>query len=262
MPAGIVGERELWRRHRDGRDRAAREELVRRYLPYARKLTLRYLGGREPNEDLLQVANLALVKAVDRFDFERGIPFAGFAAPTILGELKRHFRDRVWTVRVPRGIHDRLAEVDKAVTKLTVELQRAPSVSEIATYLEIDAAEVLEALEAAVNRRPFSLDRPLEHDDEDVSPALERIGDEDRGFELVDDRLAIAGALDALDDRDREALRLRFVDDLTQSQIAARMGCSQMHVSRILRRALAVLREEASSAAAEGDEAQPSIHGF
>jgi RNA polymerase sigma-B factor len=240
---GLAAEAMLWRRLRDQRDPAAREELVRRYLPFAKNLALRYRGASESFDDLLQVANLGLVNAVDRFDPARGTPFAAFASPTILGELKRHFRDRVWTVRVPRGLHDRMAEVEKATTALTVELQRSPSVGEIATKLEIEPAEVLEVLEANHNRRPLSLDRPVGGED-DESPASEWVGDEDEGYELIDDKLALEGVLPQLDDRERLILRLRFVEDMTQSQIADQIGHSQMHVSRILRRTLERIREE------------------
>ena len=197
---GLAGEALLWRRLRDQRDPAAREELVRRYLPFAKNLALRYRGASESFDDLLQVANLGLVNAVDRFDPARGTPFAAFASPTILGELKRHFRDRVWTVRVPRGLHDRMAEVEKATAALTVELQRSPSVGEIAAKLEIDPADVLEVLEANHNRRPLSLDRPVGGED-DESPASEWVGDEDEGYELIDDKLALEGVLPQLDDR-------------------------------------------------------------
>jgi RNA polymerase sigma-B factor len=249
---GLTNERELWRRLRDHRDAAAREELVRRYLPYAKNLALRYRGASESFDDLLQVANLGLVNAIDRFDADRGTPFAAFASPTILGELKRHFRDRVWTVRVPRGLHDRMAEVDKATAALTVELQRSPSVGEIAGRLEIDPTDVLEVLEANHNRRPLSLDRPV-GGEEDESPASEWVGDEDEGFELVDDKLALEGVLPHLDDRERLILRLRFVEDLTQSQIAEQIGHSQMHVSRILRRTLERIREEVAEQNRESD---------
>ena len=135
---GLAGERELWQRFASNRDQSAREELVRRNMAFAKRLALRYRGASESFDDLLQVANLGLLNAVDRFDPDRGIPFTAFASPTILGELKRHFRDRVWTVRVPRGLHDRMAEVDKAITELTKELQRSPSVGEIAERLELE----------------------------------------------------------------------------------------------------------------------------
>jgi len=248
---GLASERELWRRFAAHRDPASREELVRRYLPFAKNLALRYRGASESFDDLLQVANLGLVNAIDRFEPARGTPFAAFASPTILGELKRHFRDRVWTVRVPRGLHDRMAEVDKATSELTLQLQRSPSVGEIAKRLELDPADVLEVLEANHNRRPLSLDRPL--GDEEESPASEWIGDEDEGFELVEDKLTLERVLPQLDERERLILKLRFVDDMTQSQIAERIGHSQMHVSRILRRTLDRIREEV----AERDEREP-----
>src|SRR3954453_13871802 len=142
----LAGERELWERFTRDRDPAVREELVRRNMAFAKRLALRYRGASESFDDLLQVANLGLVNAIDRFEPERGTPFAAFASPTILGELKRHFRDRVWTVRVPRGLHDRMAEVDKATSELTVQLQRSPSVGEIAERLDLDPADALEVL--------------------------------------------------------------------------------------------------------------------
>jgi RNA polymerase sigma-B factor len=240
----LARDRELWRRFAQTRDPAIREELVRRNMPFAKRLALRYRGASESFDDLLQVANLGLLNAVDRFDPDRGIPFTAFASPTILGELKRHFRDRVWTVRVPRGLHDRMAEVDKAITELTKELQRSPSVGEIAERLEVDQTDVLEVMEANHNRRPLSLDRPAGNDDTDESAPSEWIGEEDDSYELVEGRIALDAALPFLDERERLVLRLRFAEDMTQSQIAERIGHSQMHVSRILRRALSRVREQ------------------
>ncbi len=237
-------ESELWRHFARERDPAIREELVRRNLPFAKRLALRYRGASEPFDDLLQVATLGLLNAVDRFDPERGIPFTAFASPTILGELKRHFRDRVWTVRVPRGLHDRMGDVEKATAELTTELQRSPSVGEIAARLGIEQTDVLEVMEANHNRRPLSLDRPAGSDDSEESPAAEWIGSEDESYELVEARIALDSALPLLDERERLVLRLRFVEDMTQSQIAGRIGNSQMHVSRILRRALARIRDQ------------------
>jgi len=234
----------LWERFARDRDPAVREELVQRHMDFAKRLALRYRGASESFDDLLQVANLGLINAVDRFDPERGIPFTAFASPTILGELKRHFRDRVWTVRVPRGLHDRMAEVDKTITELTKKLQRSPSVGEIAERLGIEQTEVLEVMEANHNRRPLSLDRPSGGDDSEESAPAEWIGEEDEAFELVEGRIALDAALPNLDEREREVLRLRFAEDMTQSQIAERIGHSQMHVSRILRRALARIREQ------------------
>ncbi len=239
----LADEAELWRRFSRSRDPAIREELVSRNLPFAKRLARRYRGASESFDDLLQVASLALVNAVDRFDPDRGIPFSAFASPTILGELKRHFRDRAWTVRVPRGLHDRMAQVDKAVAELTEKLQRSPSIGEIAERLELEPTDVLEVLEANHNRRPLSLDRPVGDETEETSPA-DWVGEEDKNFELVEGRVALDAALPHLDERERLVLRLRFVDDLTQSQIAEQIGHSQMHVSRILRRALARIREQ------------------
>lgn len=240
----LAADRELWRRFVRHRDPAIRDELVRRHMPFAKRLALRYRGASESFDDLLQVANLGLLNAVDRFDPERGIPFTAFASPTILGELKRHFRDRVWTVRVPRGLHDRMAEVDRAVTQLTKSLQRSPSVGEIAEALEIEQTDVLEVIEANHNRRPLSLDRSVNSEDPDEATPADWVGTEDEGFELVEGRIALDAALPYLDERERLVLRLRFAEDMTQSQIAERIGHSQMHVSRILRRALARIREQ------------------
>jgi RNA polymerase sigma-B factor len=240
----LAGEAALWSRLSESGDPAAREELVRRYLPFAKNLALRYRGASESFDDLLQVASLGLVNAIDRFDAGRGTPFTAFASPTILGELKRHFRDRVWTVRVPRGLHDRMAEVEKAISELTVELQRSPAVGEIAARLELDPGDVLEVLEANHNRRPLSLDRPVGGEDAEESPAAEWVGEDDEGYELIEDKLALEGALPHLDERERLVLRLRFSEDMTQSQIAERIGHSQMHVSRILRRTLERIRSE------------------
>jgi RNA polymerase sigma-B factor len=240
----LATDEELLRRFRAEQDPAIREELVRRYLPFARGLALRYRGGSEPTEDLIQVASLALVNAIDRFEPERGIPFTAFAAPTVLGELKRHFRDRVWTLRVPRGLQERIADVEEATTKLTGGLGRSPSISEIGEKLGLDDADVLEVFEASFSRRTLSLDQPVAISDEsDETSVVERIGEEDARYEVIEHRATIQDRLSVLSERERLVLRLRFVEDMTQSQIAERIGFSQMHVSRILRRALQRLRE-------------------
>ena len=202
----------------------------------------RYAGVVEPYDDLVQVASLGLLNAIDRFDVDQGTPFLGFAKPTIMGELKRYFRDKVWTIRVPRAIHDRMATIEKAAEELTEVLSRPPSPQQIADRLGIDCDDVLEALEARENRRPLALDRPL-HGDDGEEAAPEWLGEIDGGYEFVEDRLTVEMALPSLDDREREVLRLRFVEDLPQSEIAARIGCSQMHISRLLRATLDRLRE-------------------
>ena len=248
----LADDRELLLRYRADRDPATREELVRRYLPFARGLALRYRGGSEPSEDLIQVASLALVNAIDRFEPERGIPFTAFAAPTILGELKRHFRDRVWTMRVPRGLQERIADVEGATAKLTGELGRSPAVGEVAERLSVSQSDVLEVFEASHSRRTLSLDQPVAISDEaDETSVVERLGVEDPRFETVEDRTTIQERLSVLSERERLVLRLRFVEDMTQSQIAERIGFSQMHVSRILRRALQRLREAVGEDVAE-----------
>src|SRR5436305_1477155 len=224
----LAGERELWERFAKDRDPAIREELVRRYLPFAKNLALRYRGASESFDDLLQVASLGLVNAIDRFDPDRGAPFTPFASPPILGELKRHFRDRVWTVRVPRGLHDRMAEVDKTVTELTKKLQRSPSVGEIAERLGLEQTDVLEVMEANHNRRPLSLDRPAGAEDSDEAPPSEWVGEEDERFELVEGRIALDAALPYLEvrsghwllDRSSRPHRSpRLLDGATQERI-------------------------------------------
>jgi RNA polymerase sigma-B factor len=217
-------------------------------MPLARRMAARYSGVSEPYDDLLQVASLGLLNAVDRYDPSRDIPFGAFAKPTILGELKRYFRDRVWTVRVPRSVHDRMAKVETATEKLSLELRRPPSVEELAVEVGIPAAEVLEVLEARHNRRPLSLDAPRIGEDSGDSSGAEWVGRPDGNFDLVDDRLAVEAVLPSLDEREREVLRLRFVEELPQTEIARRIGCSQMHVSRLLRRSLDKLRAEAVGA--------------
>jgi RNA polymerase sigma-B factor len=232
------GERLLlrWRRTGDPRCRAA---AVEAYLPLARKLAKRYDRGPEPLEDLHQVAYLGLVKAVDRFDPAFGVRFGSYAIPTILGELRRHFRDATWSVHMPRPVQESLLAVRAASDRLTDRLGRAPTVGELADAPGLDLEQVTEALQARAAKDPSSLDQPVGGGDDEVSATLgEALGDVEDGFDLVDHRLAIAPALRALPRRDREILFLRFGLDLTQSEIAQRVGCSQMQVSRLLRRAL------------------------
>ena len=242
----LATERQLLERYSKTHDPQLREELVGRFLPLARSLAMRYAGGAEPSVDLVQVASVGLMGALDRFDPDRGVPFAAFAGPTILGELRRHFRDRVWTMRVPRGLQERIRDVEETITKLGSTLERSPTVTEVAERLEISDDEVLEAMEASDARRTMSLDQPTAAG-EDVGDASigERVGDEDPGFELVEERSAIRAGARVLSELEREVLRLRFVEDLTQSKIAEEVGYSQMHVSRILRRALDRVRAAA-----------------
>lgn len=246
---GLAAEYELLRRYFATRDEGAREELVRRFLPFARSLALRYSGGGEPSDDLVQVASVGLMAALERYQPDRGVPFAAFAGPTILGELRRHFRDRVWTMRVPRGLQERIRDVEDAIGKLSNLLEHSPTVTDLANYIGIREDEVLEAFAAGDARRTVSLDRPPVSGDGSEPAIAERIGGEDPAFELVEDRSALQAGIGNLSELEREVLRLRFVEDLTQSRIAERVGYSQMHVSRIIRRALVRLREAATDAA-------------
>lgn len=220
-------------------------------MPLARGLARRYLGAREPVEDLMQVASLGLLKAIDRFDTNRGNRFAAFAVPTILGELRRHFRSVSWAVHVPRGAQERALEVDKASNALRAISGRAPTVREIAGYLEIEDSEVLDGLQTSQAQDALSLDAPFAGDDEQgADPRSETIGDCDEGYAFVEDSSAVTQALASLSPRNRQIVHLRFVAELTQSEIAARVGLSQMQISRLLRRSLHEMRE-----LAEGSEA-------
>jgi RNA polymerase sigma-B factor len=229
-------EARLLRRYAATRDPALKEELVHRLLPLARSFALRYRGAPEQLEDLIQVASLGLVKALEGFDPERGKSFVAYAAPTILGELRRHFRDHVWEIRVPRGLQERIAAVREAVAELSDEMGRSPSVSQIAERLKLSEEAVWEALQAEDSRRTLSLDTPRSHDDGESVPMVETLGSTDHGYDAVEVQLAAEDA--TLDEREREVLRLRFEEDLTQYEIGRILGVSQMQVSRIMRRAL------------------------
>jgi RNA polymerase sigma-B factor len=235
---------ELFRRWQSDHDWSAREALVRRHLSLARKIARRYAHTREPFDDLFQVASLGLLKAIDRFDPDRGLVFSSYAVPTILGELKRHFRDRGWAVHVPRGLQELALKVQDAEIKLSSRAQRSPTVVEIAQYLEIETEQVLEALEVLATHHAASLDAPVGQvlDDETLT-RLDTIGVEDDRFVLVDTAASLSAAVERLPDSDRLVLALRFDEALTQHQIAERIGVSQMQVSRILRRITDQLRE-------------------
>ena len=229
-----------WQKHHDQR---AREELVDRFLPLARKLARRYAGAREPFDDLVQVASLGLVKAVDRFDVRRGTAFSSFAVPTILGELKRYFRDLGWSVHVPRGAQEQALKVEEAQQQLTTKTGRPPTVDELAQYLELSIEEVLDALETAGAHHSTSLDAPRDDIDGESATLAEAFGEEDKRYEFIDASVTISAAAAELSGRERRVLALRFVQDLTQTQIADEIGVSQMQVSRILRRAVGRLRD-------------------
>jgi RNA polymerase sigma-B factor len=245
---------ELFAKARAG-DGRAREELVERYLPLARRLARRYQRSEEPLEDLMQVASLGLLKAVDRYDTSRDTAFSSFAVPTILGELRRHFRDRTWSVRVPRELQELALRVDKTASALSSEHGRAPTVGEIATALDVSEEQVLEALQAAGAYRAGSLDAPRLGVGEDA--ASESVGDaigvQEGGFERAEERATLGPMFAHITERERLVLTLRFAEDLTQAEIGERIGVSQMQVSRLIRQALARLREGVQEGPARKD---------
>src|SRR4051812_3532281 len=240
-------DRRLMTRYHQQGDTAARDELVERFLPLARQLARRYQRGNEPLDDLIQVASIGLVKAVDRYDPERGTAFSSYAVPTILGELKRYFRDSGWAVHVPRGMQERVMSVNQAIAKLSRETGRSPTATEVAEEIGEPPEAVLEAMEAAIAYDAVSLDTPRTGDEEDSDTYADTMGMVDERFELVEYQSAIGPTMRALPERDRLVLKLRFEDDLTQLEIAEQIGVSQMHVSRLIRRALKRLRTVAEA---------------
>ncbi|MEU8659822.1 RNA polymerase sigma factor SigF [Actinoplanes philippinensis] len=225
-----------------------RDRTIEAWMPLARHLANRYAGRGEPVDDLFQVAVVGLIKAVDRFDAERGIEFAGFAIPTIVGELKRHFRDRTWSVRVPRRLQELRLAITGANNDLTHSLGRAPTVADIAEHLGISEEDVLEGLEGARAYQSTSLSTPA---NAEGSMSLgDTLGSEDTGFALAELRIALGPAMAALDEREQKIISLRFYGNLTQSEIAEQVGVSQMHVSRLLAKALGKLRTRLDDCAA------------
>ena len=254
-PAAREDRRLLMRYHRNG-DFRARDELCERFLPLARQLARRYQRGSEPLDDLVQVASVGLVKAIDRFDPDRTTAFSSYAVPTMVGELKRYFRDFGWAVHVPRGMQERTVAVQATVTRLSKELGRSPAAAEVARDLDLPEEQVLEAMEAALAYDALSLEAPRPGGDEAGDAVFgDTIGEVDGRYELVELAATIAPALRDLDERDRRILHMRFLEDLTQSEIAARIGVSQMHVSRLIRRALARLEAAATEGDGDGDVA-------
>jgi len=233
----------LRRWHRD-RDRTARDQLFERFLPLARKLARRYTGAGEPFEDVLQVASCGLLKALDRFDPTRGTAFSSFAVPTIVGEIKRYYRDLGWAAHVPRAAQELALTIQRARQIVTSETGRSPTVYELAQYTELSIQDVLDGLEAAAAHHFTSFDAPRDESAPDRRTLADTLGAEDAALERAEDWATIAPALRSLSARERRVVALRFLRDLTQSEIAADIGVSQMQVSRILRRALVKLTEQ------------------
>jgi RNA polymerase sigma-B factor len=234
------------------RSPAVRDQLTERFMPLARSLAMRYRGGTEPLEDLVQVACFGLVKAIDGYDPKREKPFTAYAVPTMLGELRRHFRDNVWSVHLPRSLQERTIAVENEAAKLTEELGRHPTPAQVATRLELSEAEVTDAMRADQARRTVSLDVPRRRDGEDSAPLVESVADRELGYDRVEAEAA-ACACAGLDDREWQVLRMRFEEGLNQYEIGNRLGVSQMQISRVMRRALRKLLE-----AVQGGESRPA----
>jgi RNA polymerase sigma-B factor len=242
-PLSTLSVEELFERHHTTEDPAVVEELVVRFEPLVRSVARRYHARGEPLDDLVQVANVGLLKAIQRYDPGRGFAFTSFATPTMLGELKRYFRDSGWAVHVPRGVKERALELAGATDKLSARLGRSPSIAELAEELGATQEQTLDALEAYHGRHASPLERGGDDDEEGGSPSpAATIGVEDAGLERAEYMTVIARGVEALSDEDRHLLYLRFDEDLTQSEIARRIGTSQMQVSRLLRAAIEKIR--------------------
>jgi RNA polymerase sigma-B factor len=240
-------DRRLFLRFVDERDPVDRDAIVERFLPLARQLAARYQRPEEPFDDVYQVACFGLVKAVDRFDVERGVAFSSYAVPTIMGEIKRHFRDRTWAVRVPRDLQELALRVDRVVAELTRELGRAPSVDEVARAIDAETEDVLEAMQASSAYRATSLETPRAGGDNEPGDTLgDSVGLIDDGFHRAEQRAVMDALMRSLTPREREVVRLRFEEDLTKAAIGEGIGVSQMQVSRVLRQAIGRLRTLAS----------------
>ena len=222
-----------------------RDQAIQAWLPLARHLAHRYSGRGEPTDDLIQTATVGLIKAVDKFDPDRGVDFAGYAIPTIIGEIKRHFRDRTWSVRVPRRLQELRLAITEANGTLTHRLGRSPTIADIAAHLDRTEEDILEGLEGARAYHATSLSTPITTDGN--TELGDTLGSEDHEYELAETRVALGPALATLDEREQKILTLRFYGNLTQSQIADQIGISQMHVSRLLTKALTKLRGQLSA---------------
>jgi len=241
----------LLRRYHEEGDVSAREQLIERYMFLVRSLARRYAYRGEQLEDLVQIGAIGLIKAIDRFDVDRGVELTTYAPPNIIGEIKRHFRDKGWSVRVPRGLQELNIQLSRLLEELTVQLSRSPTIAELAKAAGVTDEEVLEALESGRAYSSLSLSVGASQDEEGELDPLESLGSEEPRYALTEDLAVLAPGFKVLDERERQILHLRFFEGLTQSQIAQQVGISQMHVSRLIRRSLEKIRAEI---AAEPDE--------
>lgn len=236
--------RELFRRFKEEGDMDAREKLVMSHLNLVRFIANKFKNRGEPIDDLIQVGYLGLLKAIDRFDPSRGLEFTTFATPTIMGEIKRHFRDKGWSVRVPRRLQELSAKVNQATDTLASELQRSPTIAEIADYLDATVDEVLEAMESSSAYSSVSLEAPSGADDDDTPSVIDRYATEDSDLAFTDDRIIIEEALASFSPRERDVIEMRFLKGMTQIEIAEKLGISQVQVSRLLRRTLKKIQDK------------------
>jgi RNA polymerase sigma-B factor len=240
-----VDDRALLRRYHEEGDLSAREQLIEQYMSLVRSLARRYSYRGEQLDDLVQIGAIGLIKAIDRFDIERGVELTTYATPNIIGEIKRHFRDKGWSVRVPRGLQELNVQLSRLIEEQTVELGRSPTIPELAKAAGAEEEDVLEALESGRAYSSVSLSTTAggQEEDGELDP-LESLGAEEPQYEVSEDRAVLAPGFRVLDERERKILHLRFFKGLTQSQIAQQVGISQMHVSRLIRRALDKIRDE------------------
>ncbi|HLA81190.1 MAG TPA: SigB/SigF/SigG family RNA polymerase sigma factor [Thermoleophilia bacterium] len=240
---GDVSERELLLRVRTDKDALAREELITRYLPLVKSLARRFASRGQSVEDLIQVGSIGLIKAIDRFDLDRGVELSTYATPTILGEIKRYFRDKGWAVKVPRALQDLNVRLNRVMERLTVELKRSPTIAELAGATGVTEEEVVEALESGRAYSSVSIYSGGVNDDEESMELLDCLGAEEEAYEVFEQRRVLAPAMERLDPRERLILHLRFFEGMTQTQVATRIGISQMHVSRLIRKSIDNLRQ-------------------
>jgi RNA polymerase sigma-B factor len=239
---GNLSERELLARVRKDGDVAAREELITRYLPLVKSLARRFASRGQPVEDLIQVGSIGLIKAIDRFDLERGVELSTYATPTILGEIKRYFRDKGWAVKVPRALQDLNVRLNRVMEQLTVKLHRSPTIAELAEATGVSEEEVVEALESGRAYSSVSIFSGGSGEDDESLELLDCLGSEEEAYEVFERRRVLAPAMERLDPRERLILHLRFFEGRTQTEIATRIGISQMHVSRLIRNSIENLR--------------------
>jgi RNA polymerase sigma-B factor len=239
----MLSERQLLVRTRKSSDKAAREELITRYLPLVRSLARRFASRGQPVEDLIQVGCIGLIKAIDRFDLDRGVELSTYATPTIMGEIKRYFRDKGWAVKVPRALQDLNVRLNRVIEHLTIDLCRSPTIAELAAATGVTDEQVVEALESGRAYSSISIFSGGTNEDEESLELLDCLGREEQAYDIFEQRRILAPAMERLDPRERLILHLRFFEGMTQTQVAARIGISQMHVSRLIRKSIDNLRQ-------------------